>query len=185
MPVCTECGGGFDQSKGRGRPAKKCPECRRYGGQHQKLRRETIAAAYGTPCARCGFVMTSDQMLHLDHNDDGDGYLGWSHASCNMRAGARKGNRLRRARGGPVVNGHRLASGGISEAYGSPCACCFGVMLVGQELQLVGGEDGSRAWRHVGCEPSSPPPEYRPDPDHNGWFAYFHGSGWNSVSEQW
>jgi hypothetical protein len=29
--------------------------------------------------------------LHYDHTDDGKAYLGFAHAACNKRAGARKG----------------------------------------------------------------------------------------------
>lgn len=39
--------------------------------------------------------MAEGQKLHLDHEDDGAGYRGWAHASCNTRAGAVRGNKLR------------------------------------------------------------------------------------------
>jgi hypothetical protein len=70
----------------------------RYRGQHQAIRRATVRAAYGTPCVRCGQVMLPGQRLHLDHTDDGTGYLGYSHAACNVRAGASKGGRERARR---------------------------------------------------------------------------------------
>jgi hypothetical protein len=41
-------------------------------------------------------MLLGDQ-LDLDHEDDGDGYLGWAHASCNRSAGASKSNSLRAA----------------------------------------------------------------------------------------
>jgi hypothetical protein len=34
--------------------------------------------------------MLPGQMLHLDHNDDRTGWLGFSHSDCNLRAAARK-----------------------------------------------------------------------------------------------
>jgi hypothetical protein len=34
--------------------------------------------------------MLKGQKLHLDHNDDRTGWLGFSHAKCNLRAAARK-----------------------------------------------------------------------------------------------
>lgn len=42
-----------------------------------------LPLAYGRPCARCGKPMTRDQAIDLDHNDDGIGYIGFSHAVCN------------------------------------------------------------------------------------------------------
>jgi hypothetical protein len=36
--------------------------------------------------------------VDLDHADDGVTYRGWSHSSCNRRAGARRGQELRRQR---------------------------------------------------------------------------------------
>jgi hypothetical protein len=63
---------------------------RGYGYQHQKLKKQLLPAAYGKPCARCGLPMLKGQKLHLDHNDDRTGYLGFSHERCNLRAAARK-----------------------------------------------------------------------------------------------
>lgn len=37
--------------------------------------------------------MLPGQPLHLDHTDDRTGYLGFAHAACNRKAGARKGAR--------------------------------------------------------------------------------------------
>jgi hypothetical protein len=61
-----------------------------WGNQHQKLRRALLPTAYGTPCARCGLPMLPGQKLHLDHNDSRTGWLGFSHAACNLRAAAKK-----------------------------------------------------------------------------------------------
>jgi hypothetical protein len=35
---------------------------------------------------------------HLDHRDDKLGYLGPAHAMCNLRAAAKRGNKLMRAK---------------------------------------------------------------------------------------
>lgn len=67
----------------------------RYGAHHRAVRRAMLPAAWGTPCARCGLPMVYGEALDLDHRDDGRGYLGMSHRSCNSAAGARKGNRHR------------------------------------------------------------------------------------------
>ena len=69
---------------------------RGYGRAHQKLRAKLLPTAYGKPCPRYGRLMLPGQALDLDHNDSRTGYLGFSHATCNRRAGQRKGARLRR-----------------------------------------------------------------------------------------
>ena len=61
----------------------------KYRGTHQKLRRLLLPGAYGKNCARCGLPLLRGQPLDLDHEDNGTGnYLGFSHRSCNRRAGA-------------------------------------------------------------------------------------------------
>jgi hypothetical protein len=97
---CEVCGEGF--WRGRGRPAHRCPRCRgtaRYGPQHRQLRAATVGQAYGKPCARCGLPMLAGQPVQLDHADGGgpNKYVGYSHRSCNARAGAVNGNRARAA----------------------------------------------------------------------------------------
>jgi hypothetical protein len=81
-----------------------------YGWDHQKARARLIRALVdGTPCGYCGQGMWRGQALHADHSVPR--VLGGSeadrlvHASCNLRAGARLGNRLRGARrhGHPVA----------------------------------------------------------------------------------
>src|SRR6266702_1480996 len=63
-----------------------------YGYDHVLLRRELLAELQdGDPCARCGESMFRTQTLHLDHTDDRTGYLGLSHAECNIRAASRLG----------------------------------------------------------------------------------------------
>ena len=39
-------------------------------------------------CARCGEPIHPEDDWHLDHNADRNGYLGPSHASCNLAAAA-------------------------------------------------------------------------------------------------
>ena len=53
--------------------------------------------------------MLPGQTLHLDHRDDRTGYGGFSHASCNVRAAAKKARRLQVMR-----KGKRLRSAGVS-----------------------------------------------------------------------
>jgi hypothetical protein len=67
----------------------------RYGGKHQALRKSTQQLAYGQPCVRCGLPMLPGQSLDLDHMDDGVSHRGWAHSTCNRRAGAIRGNRMR------------------------------------------------------------------------------------------
>jgi hypothetical protein len=70
----------------------------RYGYGHRQIRKLGLPYAYGTPCVRCGELMLPGQLLHLNHADDGIGYLGFSHAACNTRAGAIKSNKNRAPR---------------------------------------------------------------------------------------
>jgi hypothetical protein len=70
------------------RPGKTA--ARGYGYAHRQLRKRLLPLAYGTRCPRCGEVMHPGQELHLGHTDDRSGYSGMEHATCNMRAGARK-----------------------------------------------------------------------------------------------
>lgn len=97
--VCETCGTGFFQ--GRGRPARRCGRCRnadRYGPTHRAIRAETAAGAIGQLCVRCHQPMLPGQEVQLDHaDDDPTRYLGYSHRSCNARAGAIRGNRARAA----------------------------------------------------------------------------------------
>jgi hypothetical protein len=69
-----------------------------WGHRHQQ-RRAAIAPlvnAGKATCARCGEPIHAGEPWHLDHTDTRDGYLGVSHASCNLAAGAQKVNRSRR-----------------------------------------------------------------------------------------
>lgn len=69
---------------------------RGYGSKHQRIRKETIGAAYDTPCHFCGEPMLVGQALHLDHTEDGAEYRGFAHARCNQRDGGLRGNERRR-----------------------------------------------------------------------------------------
>jgi hypothetical protein len=92
---CESCEADFRKA-GPGRPPRYCPDCRsKYGYAHQKLRRETIAEAPGSPCVRCGLIIEPGQPVDLDHDSTGTEYLGYSHASCNRREGAVRGNAAR------------------------------------------------------------------------------------------
>jgi hypothetical protein len=74
---------------------------RGYGYGHQRLRAALLPQAYGTPCPHhgvdplCPGLMLPGQDLDLDHTDDRTSYRGMAHASCNRRAGGRKGNAWR------------------------------------------------------------------------------------------
>jgi hypothetical protein len=97
--TCESCGQGFWQ--GRGRAARRCRPCRdgdRYGPAHRQVRAATLTAAVGTACARCGEQLLANEALQLDHDDqDPTRYVGYSHRSCNARAGAIAGNKARAA----------------------------------------------------------------------------------------
>jgi len=57
-----------------------------YNGAHQAKRKREKPYMYGTPCCRCGKIMEHGTEIWLDHNDNGVGYLGWSHKRCNIAA---------------------------------------------------------------------------------------------------
>ncbi|MGW6225747.1 hypothetical protein ACWFQT_01410 [Cellulosimicrobium cellulans] len=67
---------------------------RRYGYAHQVARKRWWSRL-PWPCTVCGRPVTAAMLWDLDHTDDGLGYLGPAHRSCNRSKGARKGNRLR------------------------------------------------------------------------------------------
>lgn len=80
--------------KARFPKVKASTTARGYGSAHQTLRANLLPQAYGKPCTRCGKPMLKGQALHLDHNDTRTGYLGFAHATCNRKAGARKGAQI-------------------------------------------------------------------------------------------
>ena len=71
---------------------------RGYTNAHVARRRqlEPLVATGQASCCRCGQLIQPGQPWHLDHRDDRSGYLGPSHASCNLRAAANKTNGTRR-----------------------------------------------------------------------------------------
>jgi hypothetical protein len=74
-----------------------------YGSAHKNMKKRLLRElqrAPGQPCPRCGWPMWPGQNLHLDHNDASDGYLGLSHAACNLRAGQAITAAILRARNG-------------------------------------------------------------------------------------
>jgi hypothetical protein len=98
---CKGCGGWVQDQW-------HCDECKArqgkrptpYGGAHQAKRKREKPYMYGTPCCRCGKIMEPGSEIWLDHNDNGIGYLGWSHKRCNL--GARNRYHGRRARAARV-----------------------------------------------------------------------------------
>jgi hypothetical protein len=61
-----------------------------WGHEHQR-RRAAIAPLVNTghaTCCRCDEPIHAGEEWHLDHSDDRAGYLGVSHATCNLRAAA-------------------------------------------------------------------------------------------------
>jgi hypothetical protein len=73
---------------------------RGYGTPHTKARAQAAKQHRDSdPCARCGHPLgPMGPWLHYDHTDRRDGYLGFSHRRCNIKAGARKGARVRNRR---------------------------------------------------------------------------------------
>jgi hypothetical protein len=71
---------------------------RGYTNAHVARRRqlEPLVATGQVSCCRCGQPIHPSQRWHLDHRDDRRGYLGPSHATCNLRAAAEKRNGTRR-----------------------------------------------------------------------------------------
>jgi hypothetical protein len=73
---------------------------RGYGSVHQAERKrwEPVVEAGYAVCVRCRLPILPGSRWHLDHRDDKLGYLGVSHAGCNLRAAGKRGNLLLRAR---------------------------------------------------------------------------------------
>jgi hypothetical protein len=63
-------------------------EARGYGLRHKRARAgwERKVRTGKVACARCKKPIIPGQPWHLDHTDDREGYLGPSHAICNLRA---------------------------------------------------------------------------------------------------
>jgi hypothetical protein len=64
----------------------------RYGVAHKALRKRLAPVVAGgtVRCARCDELIAQDENWELDHRDDGNGWLGPSHRSCNRSAGWEK-----------------------------------------------------------------------------------------------
>lgn len=90
------------------------PRSGEYGWDHTKARRKWAAQHDPSdPCVRCGHPLgPMGSWLHLDHNRERTGYLGFSHGArcpvclvrCNVRAGAKEGRRRQE----PVQYGPRV-----------------------------------------------------------------------------
>jgi hypothetical protein len=78
---------------------KDSTTARGYGSTHQAERRrwEPLVQAGVCTCVRCGYPILPGEPYHLDHRDDKLGYLGVSHARCNLLAAAQRGNAIKRA----------------------------------------------------------------------------------------
>jgi hypothetical protein len=76
--------------------SKASTDWRRYGAEHRKRRRRwaRLVDAGGVACARCGRLIDVGEPWHLDHLAHGS-YP--SHASCNVKAGAREAARVSNA----------------------------------------------------------------------------------------
>jgi hypothetical protein len=72
---------------------------RGYGAEHKRRVAAERDGQYGRPCSRCGRPMQRGERLFLDHRDDRQGYLGWSHAKCDIGASNRRRAALARAQG--------------------------------------------------------------------------------------
>lgn len=74
----------------RSRPA---PSARGTGHEHRKARAEwALRHDPSHLCVRCQRPLgPMGPWLHLDHNRNRDGYLGFAHGRCNVQAGAREG----------------------------------------------------------------------------------------------
>ncbi|WP_139238407.1 hypothetical protein [Streptomyces aidingensis] len=109
-------------------------------------------------------MLLGDQ-LDLDHDDDGDGYLGWAHASCNRSAGATKGNRARAA------------------AY--QAARWLSVARPGREVVRPLGLDSS-AWSDADLLKRPPIPDDLLGPERRGYLVWSEAMGcWSVCSRIW
>jgi hypothetical protein len=83
----------------------------KYGRRHRAIRHALLLDAVGKPCVRCGRPIERGQAVDLDHHDDGRSYLGLAHATCNRRAGAERGNAIKRSRRSPIMKLSNVALG--------------------------------------------------------------------------
>jgi hypothetical protein len=81
-------------------PVTASTVARGYGTTHQAERKRwgLVVDAGHAVCCRCHLPIAPGASFHLDHRDDKLGYLGVSHPGCNLRAAARRGNLIMRAK---------------------------------------------------------------------------------------
>jgi hypothetical protein len=83
-----------------------------YGKRHRELRAEWarhVAGGY-VQCCRCRKLIRPGSPWHLDHSDhDRTVYNGPAHASCNVKAAARKARRKQTAERRYVPPGRRFS----------------------------------------------------------------------------
>ena len=115
----------------RKRPKRPYPNAR-YGPTHRALRvrLDPVVQAGGVTCSRCLKPIEPGTPWELDHRDDGKGWLGPSHRSCNRSAGWEKmvnsnGQSVdeapyrwsRRWHDGPPLGTEVFLGGGLVEVY--------------------------------------------------------------------
>ncbi len=147
----TDSGAGMVTTAVKEGPRGRC-ECelavgydRRYDRRHRNVRRAVAAQmeAGGVACARCGRPIVPGSEWHLDHRDDGPGYVGASHARCNISAnqGGWRGK-------GQVIAHSNLSDDMIIVGFeGAPAGT---LSRDGSMIKCAGG--GWHAlWWHEGC----------------------------------
>lgn len=82
-----------------------------YGNKHQLERKrwKAIIDESGARCARCRRPILPGMAWHLDHAPGKRGYLGPSHARCNVVAGAKLG--------AAITNAKKRAKRRVSRAW--------------------------------------------------------------------
>lgn len=96
-PALVDKGGRTNLCQAHDREADRARGTRQqrgYGAEHDAMK-ATIEDAYGQPCHLCGERMWPHQALEPDHTEDRTAYRGWTHATCNHRDGAIRGNQYR------------------------------------------------------------------------------------------
>ena len=80
-----------------GKP-KASRHTRGYGSVHDARRRQVkpLVNSGNAVCSRCGCPISPRERWHLDHTDNRQGYLGVSHAYCNLQAAGIKTAKLRK-----------------------------------------------------------------------------------------
>jgi hypothetical protein len=90
-PELVDHGGKCATHRAEAEAARPSRQARGYGRDHDRERRRWVGRIRrgGVTCARCGQPIAPDDDWHLDHRDDRAGYLGPSHARCNLSAGGK------------------------------------------------------------------------------------------------